>query len=113
MSESRDTLADVVSERQAFTGDRVTNLRTGKEFTAEIEPIEDIELNTELGRDAREVFLLHVSDREAADALPHKNRVSFSFRGQDFIGEVVRRKDNPANLQVEFGCAKVVPGVDS
>lgn len=113
MSELRDILADVVADRQEFTADTVKNLTTGTAFAAEIEEIADIELNTELGRDARESILLHISDRSAAAALDLNTQVQFTIRGQLITCAITRRKDNPVSLQTEFGCRKIVPGKDT
>ena len=103
MSEARDILGHVVTERQSFTGDVVTNLRTGKQLTVEIEEIADIELNTEMGRDAREAVLIHVN-RADVDDQSMKLNDRLKLGTVTFIA--LRRKDNPMSPQVEFGCMK-------
>ena len=113
MSDLNDSLSDVVVDRQSFTGDTVTNLTTGATFTAELDPIQDIELNTELGRDARESVMMYVSDRTAAGVLVLGSKVGITLSGVYSIFELVRRKDNPANLQVEFGLRKMPIGIDT
>lgn len=104
MSEFRDVLNGVVSERQSFTGDVVRNLRTGVEFTAEIEGIEDVALNAELGRDPREAVLVHVQDR--AVSINMNDKLEFDSPGGKVTLKVVRRKDNPEAIQIEYGCMK-------
>lgn len=113
MSELRDVLSDVVTERQPLFGDTITNLRTGVPFTAETEEIQDLELNTELGRDARESILLHVLDPIVAADLTPGTRVEFNRRGVKSRFQIVRRKDNPVGVMTEFGCAKLVDGKDT
>lgn len=109
MSELRETLGHVVADRQTFSGDTATNQTNGREFTVEVEDVADIELNTALGRDARESVIIHTQDREAAEELVLGTRISVI--GSLF--KVLRREDNPAKLQVEFGLMKIVPGKDS
>lgn len=107
MSEARDIISEVVSDRQKWSGDSVQNLTTGLFFTAEIEPVSDMELNTELGRDARESVLMHVVDREAAAELNLADEVEMTLLGIVTRFLVVRRSDNPADPQVEFGLMKL------
>lgn len=107
MSEARDLLENIVTERQIWTADSVTNLSTNRPFDAEIEPVAAIELNTDLGRDARESVLIHVLDQAAADDIPIKTLLSVRLFGKQIKLRVLRREQNPSNLQVEFGCMKV------
>jgi len=113
MSSLRDVLSDVIADRQSFTGDQLVNLRTGKTFTAEVEEIQDIELNTELGRDAREAVLIHVQDIGAAADQNMGDRLLLTLSGVQSILQIVRRKDNPGSVQTEFGCKKIVDATDS
>lgn len=84
------------------------NLRTGLSFRAKVQPIADMELNTELGRDAREAVTLHLRDRDAAAAQNMGDKIEAI--GQTF--QIVRRTDNPATVHVEFGCIEIA-SVDS
>jgi hypothetical protein len=113
MSETSEVLSDIVADRQSFTGDQVKNLRTGKTFTAEIEEIQEIDLNTELGRDARETVLVLISDRTTAADQSLNDQLQFTRYGQTWKCKILRREDNPAKPQVEFGCMKIVPGKDT
>ena len=104
MSEVRDVLTGVVAERESSFGDPVKDLRTGRTFNAEIETIMDIESNMLLGRDARESVIFHVRDRQAAACIRQGDILAA------LLGEftVLRRTDNPASPQVDFGAMKVV-----
>jgi hypothetical protein len=113
MSESRDILAQVIDDRQVFTGDSVLNLNTGRRFVAELEEIADRELNTELGRDAREEVFVRVEDRTAMAEIDITTRLLVTLNGVDVALMVLRRSDNPVSLQTEFGCTKLIPGKDS
>jgi hypothetical protein len=64
VSEAREIMADVVDDRAPFTTDSIINLKTGQAFQAEIEPIEDLVLATELGLDPRASHWLHVARRQ-------------------------------------------------
>lgn len=55
-------MADVVADRASAITDSCNNLRTGLTFQAEIEPIQDISLNTELGMDPRASTWFYLSD---------------------------------------------------
>jgi predicted trehalose synthase len=107
MSEFRDVLQHIVSDREPGTVELCRNLKTGAAFTAEVEEIQDTELNTELGRDAREGVLMHVSDREVAAAILAQQSVAIFLYGEWVTFKVLRRKNNPANPQVEFGLMKL------
>lgn len=103
MSEIRETLAGVLTERAPSFSDPVRNLRTGTRFQAELEPVLDLEANVLLGRDARESVIFHVTD-PAAGAAIRLNDVLEAVGGKF---RVLRRTDNPANLQMDFGTMKV------
>ena len=103
MSETRDILTGVIAGRACSFGDAVRDLRTGLSFTAEIEPVMDIEANVLLGRDARESCVFHVVDRDAAAAIEMQDVLAAI--GEKFT--VLRRSDNPASPQVDFGCMKL------
>lgn len=103
MSEVRDTLATTIADRQPAFGDLVTNVRTRSRFYAECEPVADIEANVMLGRDARESVLFHIADRAAAAGIQLGDELL--ALGTEF--QVLRRTDNPASLQVEFGAMKI------
>ena len=106
MSESRDILADVVDERQVWSGDTLTNLTTGKAFQGELEQVPDIEASEMLGRDARESILLHVG-RVIASDIKLGTRISGTLLGAAVLLKVLRRSDNPTDPQVEFGMMKL------
>jgi hypothetical protein len=103
VSETRAILADVIADRAPSFGDAVRDLRTGILFTAEIEEVADIESNMLLGRDARESVIFHVSDRAAAAGIDQDD--TLSAIGATF--SVLRRTDNPASPQVDFGAMKI------
>jgi hypothetical protein len=113
MSEAHDILADVVADRAAFTTDPVVNLRTGLTFTAEIEPVDPLLVQSELGEDAREVVAIHVtSDTEAAKIKP-QDLVQFRLFGVTVIYKIVKRRDNAAGVQTDFWAMQQVPGKDT
>lgn len=107
MSEFRDAIADVVADRETGTGEPCRHLPSGIRFLGEIEEIQDQELNTEMGRDAREQVLLHVRDRAATAVIQKSHKVSVTLYGVPATFLVVRRKDNPASPQVEYGLMKL------
>ncbi len=113
MSELREVLNDVVTERQCFTGDSVKNLRTGLSFIAEIEEIQDIELITQLDSDAREAVIVHVQDRVAAGEQRRGDQITISLFGQVSKFKIARISDNPVKHQAEFVCIKIVSNVDT
>ena len=103
MSETRDILTGVIAGRAGSFGDAVRDLRTGLWFTAEIEPVMDIEANVLLGRDARESCVFHVADRTAAAGIQMQDVLGAI--GEKFT--VLRRSDNPGSPQVDFGVMKL------
>jgi len=107
MSEIRDAIQGIVADREVGTAEDCVNLKTGDPFTAEIEEIQDTELNTELGRDPREAVLMHVSDKAVADAIVCQQQVLITLYGVLSKFKVLRRKDNPASPQVEFGLMRL------
>jgi hypothetical protein len=82
----------------AFEEDDVKNLRTGQTFRAKIEPIADLELNTELGRDSRSSHWFHIRDRTvdmgAGDEL--------TAIGARFIILPAAAPDNAASLHLKY-----------
>lgn len=113
MSEFRDAIQAVVTDREVGTAELCQNLTNGNYFTAEIEEVSELELNTALGRDAREAAMMHVSDRVTALAIHKGCKVRVQLYGQWTTFEVVRRKDDPGDPQMEFGLMKLAPGKDS
>src|ERR1017187_5315642 len=103
VSENRNVLSAVITERASSFGDPVRNLRSGRRFTAEIEAVQDIEANVLLGRDARESCIFHVADRAVARGILMQDELE--ALGERF--SVLRRTDNPASPQVEFGLMKL------
>ena len=116
MSEANEILAYIVADREAFTADHgqiISGGHAGEWFTAEMEEIADMELNTELGRDARESITLHVANRTEAARIGLHDRVRFTLRGQSCTLQILRRTDNPLSPQVHFGCMKIASGKDT
>jgi len=112
VSELNSTLARIVTDRQAFTADRgeiLTGEHAGEFISAEIEEISDLELNTELGRDPREAYTLHVVNRAEAARLQANDRVRFTIRGLNLTLAILagRRQDTLYSPQVKFGCMKI------
>lgn len=107
MSELRDAVRDVIADRESGTAELCRNLNNGRTFQGEFEEIQDMELNTDLGRDAREQALLHVSDRARAMEIVAQQQVAVMLFGQWAKFTVTRRKDNPGDPQVEFGLVKL------
>ena len=105
MSDSHDIIADVVADRAPGTSDTVTNLRSGLPFQAEVEEIQDIELNTELGRDPRESVTLHVQ-RPGDKCITAGDRLQVTILGRTVVLVALsgRRRDKPACPLVAFGC---------
>jgi len=103
VSEIRKIIAAAITDRQKSFGDAVVNLRTRRAFTAEIQEIADIELNAAMGRDARESVTFHISDKVAAAEILLNDLLS--ALGATF--KVLRRSDNPASTQIEFGAMKL------
>jgi len=114
MSEASNIIAESIVERAPWTTDPVKNLTTGQTFTAEIDGSPDaILIATELGEDARNVILLHVtSDAEAA--LINKNdQVQFTLFGSLAICTILKRRDSAAQPQTDFWAMQKVPGKDT
>lgn len=107
MSETRDTLAGIVSERETWTAENCKNLRTGGVFAAEYEDGQPIELRDALGRDPRESGIIHVtSDAAAADILDQQLVAVLLFGvWQKF--RVLGRVNNPGSVQTDFSLAVV------
>lgn len=103
MSELRSILTETIAERETLFGDSVVNVRTNRAFTAEIQPIADMELNSALGRDPRESVTFHIRDRASAAEIVLGDFLT--ALGERF--KVLRRSDNPVMAQVEFGCMKI------
>ena len=113
MSEAHEILGDVVDDRAAYTSDPITNVRTGAVFMAEIEANPEIALDAELGRDLRELVILHVRDKAAAAGINSQDRVRFTLYGEQVTFQIVERMSNPANPLVEFKAKKIVSGIDT
>jgi hypothetical protein len=109
MSELRDAVFDIVDDRLAATSDPVVNSRTGATFTAEIEPIEDMALNTELGIDPRASTIFHIRDKTvdiaASDILQALGK---QFRVLPRVAP-----DNPLAPQLKIYAQVIVSGKDS
>ena len=103
MSEITNILAQVIDDRAPWTTDPVTNLTTGKVFTAEIDGSPDpLIVATELGEDARNVVILHVSDDAAAYAISKGDRVQFTLFGETVVCQVLKRRDSVGQPQTDF-----------
>ncbi len=113
MSELHDVIADVVADRASATTDPVQNLTSGKTFTAEIEGnIDPVIVMTELGEDAREVVILHVTDDAQAAAISPQDKVEFRLFGVKTVHQILKRRNNAGNPQTDFWAQKVT-GKDS
>lgn len=114
MSEAHDILSDIVEDRASATTDPVLNLRTGVPFTAEIDGSPDaFTISAELGEDAREAILLHVTDPDEAAAQFMNDTVRFTLFGKTVVYKLVKRRANDANPQTDFWAVKVVAGIDT
>ena len=114
MSEAHDIMADVVDDRASYTTDAVTHLRTGQPIIAEIDGTPDaVTVATELGDDYRNVVLLHVNDDSQAALLRSQDRVSFTLFGRQATAVIIRRRDNPANVQTDFWAQVLAAGKDN
>lgn len=102
MSELRDVILAVVQERAPIFGDTVKNLRTGLSFNAEIEPIDALIAQTELGEDYRDVVILHVLSNEDAAGINSQDFVQFSQFGVTVKFRIIKRRNNPTNPQADF-----------
>ena len=102
MSLIRDIIGDVIADRENIFGDNITLMRTGETFTAEVQPIADTFLNTEMGRDARETVTIHVRNLRVASKILMQDILKI---GNDKF-KVLRRSNNPISVQVEFGVMK-------
>lgn len=110
MSETRNVVRDTVTDRLYATADQIVNLSSGRTFSAEIEEVQDIELITELGRDAREKIILHVLDRAAASDLKLGMKVGFAMDGVNCVFQILSSKDNPGGVMTDFECARIADG---
>jgi hypothetical protein len=103
MSELRDIVTDSIADRESVFGDAMVNVRTTRNFMAEIQPIADMELNATLGRDPREAVTFHVRDLVAAAEIQLGDLITAI--GSTF--KILRRSNNPVSAQVEFGAMKM------
>jgi hypothetical protein len=103
MSELHQLLADTVAERSPWTSDPVQNLRTGKTFAAEIDGSPDaLVVMSELGEDARNVILLHVTDDTQAYAIHAGDLVTFTLFGMLVKAKILKRRDSGGQVQTNF-----------
>lgn len=103
MGEQHQHAADLVEDRSGYTTDPVRNLRTGLTFTAEIDGSPDaMTVMTELGEDYRNVILLHVTDDDEATGINAGDKVQFKLFGKISTAQILKRRDNPANVQNDF-----------
>jgi hypothetical protein len=114
MSESHEIISDIVDDRASATTDPVLNLRSGLTFTSEIEGnIDPLIVESELGEDAREVVLLHVTSDVEASYIRPGDRVKFTLFGATTTHEIVKRRNNAGNPQTDFWARKWVTGKDT
>jgi len=113
VSEFRDVIKAIVTDREVGTVERCVNLVTGAVFYAEYEEITPLDLLTELGNDPREAAKLHVSDRAAAAALRSNQSIAIDLYGVACVFTVVQRENNPGSSQATFTLKYQVPGKDS
>jgi hypothetical protein len=103
MGEQHQIAADLVADRASATTDPVKNTRTGAVFMAEIDGSPDaLVVATELGEDARNVILLHVTDDTQAYAINAGDIVQFTLFGVTARARILKRRDNAANVQTDF-----------
>ena len=69
---------------------------------AEVLEIEQIELNTELGRDKHESVLLYINNSDRV-SIVWGDQIQISIYGVDAKFKVLREKNNPASSQTEYG----------
>jgi hypothetical protein len=113
MGEQHQAAADFVADRAGFTTDPVQNLRTGLFFRAEIDGSPDALLvASELGEDYRNVILLHVNDDNDAAGIHDQDKVKFTLFGRISTATIIKRRDNPANPQIEFWAMQLT-GLDT
>ena len=113
MSEAHEIYADIVDDRESYTSDPVVNLRTGVVFRAEIEPVDSLLAQAELGEDAREVVCLHIRNDVSAEALRSQDRVQFTLFGETVIYKIVKRRNNAAGPLTDFWAIQIVGNKDS
>ena len=103
MSELTNILAETIAERAPWTADPVLNLRTGVTFTAEIDGSPDaMVVMTELGEDARNMILLHVTKDTEAYAINAGDLVQFTLFGALTKCRIVKRRDSGGQPQTNF-----------
>lgn len=103
MAEQHDIMADVVADRASATTDPVRNLRTGVVFTAEIDGSPDaLTIASELGEDYRNIVMIHVTSDDEAAGINQTDLIQFTLFGRTTRARILKRRDNPANVQNEF-----------
>jgi hypothetical protein len=105
MSEIRDTIADVISDRETMFGDVFKNLRTGRTFWAEASDLGFLALSGASTKDLREKIKFWTSDRDAAEEMLETDNLLFN--GVSLMVLPDSRVDNPASPQVSFECIKI------
>lgn len=98
MSLARQFAAVGQSATAAFEEEDCVNLRTKQPFRAKIEPIADLELNSELGRDPRSSDYFHI--RDAAVVILANDIIS--ALGRQFKILPSHAPDNAASLHRKF-----------
>lgn len=107
MSELHESMQELASDRASYSADPVRNLRTGANILAEIEPVDPILAQAELGEDAREVVCLHVDDDTQADGLRVNDQVQFRLFGRTVKYRIVKRRNNAANVFTDFWATQI------
>lgn len=109
MSELHDNIAAIVADRAPHTSGTVTNLVTGKTFTAEIEGnLDPFTLPDDLAKDPRSKFNLYVNDPIAAAGLLIGQNIQFRIFGQTTVAKLVMRSNDPASPQTKFTAVHVL-----
>lgn len=85
----------------------LTGAWAGTSFTADAQAESEIELESNLSRDARERIILYVY--RPGPALDAKDRVA----GKSAQWRVEAREDNPVNPRIKFSLVKIAPGKDT
>ena len=110
MGEQHQNASDLVADRAGATTDPVKNLRSGLTFYAEIDGSPDaLTIPNELGDDYRNLILVHVNLDADAAKINLNDKISFSLFGRTVTAQIVKRRDNAANVQNEFWAMQLTP----
>jgi len=100
MSEMRQIAGNLVADRESAFADQVQDSVTGLRFMAEIQDIEDVSINTELGIDARATTIFNILDK----TVPLRAGTIWLAIGRRFLVLPRNAPDNPATPQLKVYC---------